>query len=216
MEATTGVQQAPAAIVEPIQPARPRTAAVASAGGITNAGFVNTGGASGIKQTSAVQFGDDDSTPNPFAEFLNERDAGTVAVEEDTPFLPPMADEGEPEFVVPPVVENIFAAESPDAFVAKPAFQAVENASTTPSGPQTPMVTLQWVYHGDFNVGQECRCDLIVENTGQSSVRNVVTEAVVPDGVEVVNSVPVPTTTAGSATWSFGELKPGQSRKVRT
>ena len=193
--------------------ARTNTQTPAASNRVATAGFVQTNASSNVQQTSAVQFDEaTDEDINPFAEFLNEQAA--VGVEEDTPALPPMTETEEPEFAVPVVKESTFVAERPAAFAAKPAFHSNETTAAAQPGPQSPTVTVQWVYHGDFNLGQECRCDVVVENTGRSTVRNVVTEAVVPDGIEVVAASPAPTTTAGTATWSFGEMKPGQVRKI--
>lgn len=82
------------------------------------------------------------------------------------------------------------------------------------SGPQTPSVTLQWVLHGEFTLGQECRCDLVVENTGRTLVRNVVAEAVLPEGMQVVQANPAPSEVTDSATWTFGELGAGEKRTI--
>lgn len=82
------------------------------------------------------------------------------------------------------------------------------------SGPQSPGVTLQWVNHGGFNVGQMCDVELVVKNTSQSVVRSVMAEAVIPENVEVVEARPAAAEGAEMPTWTFGELQPGQSRSV--
>ncbi|MEZ6126975.1 MAG: hypothetical protein R3C49_27985 [Planctomycetaceae bacterium] len=82
------------------------------------------------------------------------------------------------------------------------------------SGPQSPTVTVQWKYHGEFNLGQQCRCDLVLENTGRTPVRNVVTVAILPTGLQVVKATPAPTVVDGSASWTYGELRPGEKRVV--
>ncbi len=217
--AAPATQVIPLAVTERIPAAPPRTNSSSAAGvRVMNAAFVEETVSKAIQQTSGVQFDElSDSESNPFANFLNEREAA----EEETPLLPSTTDLEEPEFAAPVVNENSFTpetAETPETFVAKTAFEVSDTdtgtTAATQSGPQSPTVTLQWIYHGDFNVGQECRCELLVENTGQSIVRNVVTEAIVPDGIEVINSDPAPTASGGSATWSFGEMKPGDVRKV--
>lgn len=81
-------------------------------------------------------------------------------------------------------------------------------------GPQSPGVTVQWVRHGDLNVGQECAVDLVVSNTSKSVVRSVMTEAVIPEGVEMASAAPAAMAGAETPTWTFGELKPGESRTV--
>lgn len=95
-----------------------------------------------------------------------------------------------------------------DFAVNAPALQEVS------SGPQSPGVTLQWVNHGGFNVGQMCDVELVVKNTSQTVVRSVMTEAVIPANVEVVEARPAAAEGAEMPTWTFGELQPGQSRSV--
>jgi uncharacterized repeat protein (TIGR01451 family) len=82
------------------------------------------------------------------------------------------------------------------------------------SGPQSPGVTLQWVNHGGFNVGQMCNVELVIKNTSQTVVSSVMTEAVIPANVEVVEAKPAAAEGAEMPTWTFGELQPGQSRSV--
>ncbi|HQZ66264.1 MAG TPA: hypothetical protein PLY87_14345 [Planctomycetaceae bacterium] len=82
------------------------------------------------------------------------------------------------------------------------------------NGPQSPGVTLQWIKHGGFNVGQECSVELVVKNSSPTVVRSVIAEAVVPANVEFVGSRPAAVEGSDTPTWTFGELQPGQSRSV--
>lgn len=82
------------------------------------------------------------------------------------------------------------------------------------AGPQSPGVTVQWVRHGDFNVGQECAVDLVVTNSSKSVVRSVMTEAVIPENVQLAEAKPAAMAGADVPTWTFGEMKPGESRTV--
>lgn len=124
-----------------------------------------------------------------------------------------------PEFRVPPASEVEFS-EPFDAAAGKMRFPKpsarVDVAPSTEQtvGPQTPSVTIRWDHHGEFNVGQQCRSDLIVENSGTTLVGNVAVEAVVPQGLDVVNAVPPPTASGDTATWNIGKLKPGQKRRI--
>lgn len=88
-------------------------------------------------------------------------------------------------------------------------------ASVAEAGPQSPGVSVQWVRHGEFNVGQECDVDLLVQNNSKSIVRSVMTEAVIPSEVEVIEATPAPMSGTEVPTWTFGELKPGESRTVK-
>ena len=82
------------------------------------------------------------------------------------------------------------------------------------NGPQSPGVTVQWVRKGSFNVGQECDIELVVQNTSKSVIRSVMTEAVIPAEVEVIETIPGRMHGTDIPTWTFGELKPGESRSV--
>jgi len=86
--------------------------------------------------------------------------------------------------------------------------------SSEDSGPQSPGVTVQWVKHGGFNVGQECDVELVVKNTSQTIIRSVMAEAVIPANVEIVEARPAAVEGSELPTWTFGELQPGQSRSV--
>ncbi len=93
--------------------------------------------------------------------------------------------------------------------------KAAATASVADSGPQSPGVSVQWVRHGEFNVGQECDVDLLVQNNSKSTIRSVMTEAVIPSEVEVLDATPAPMTGTEVPSWTFGELKPGESRTVK-
>ena len=82
------------------------------------------------------------------------------------------------------------------------------------SGPQSPGITVQWVRRGEFNVGQECDIDLVVQNTSKSAVRSVMTEAIIPDGLELVEAKPPAMEGSETPSWTFGELKPDETRTV--
>ena len=106
-------------------------------------------------------------------------------------------------------VKTVSATRSAEAFSA--------TGSTTvaaDSGPQSPGVTVQWVRRGEFNVGQECDIDLVVQNTSKSAVRSVMTEAIIPEGLELVEAKPPAMEGSETPTWTFGELKPGETRTV--
>lgn len=95
-----------------------------------------------------------------------------------------------------------------------PAATAADLALPEESGVQSPGVTLEWVRHGDFNVGQTCQLELVVQNTSRSTVRGVTTEAVVPAGLEVISATPEPLPGTTAPSWMFGELKAGEKRSV--
>lgn len=86
--------------------------------------------------------------------------------------------------------------------------------AATDSGPQSPGITVQWVRRGEFNVGQECDIDLVVQNTSKSAVRSVMTEAIIPEGLALIEAKPPAMEGSETPTWTFGELKPGETRTV--
>ena len=106
-------------------------------------------------------------------------------------------------------VKSVSATRSAEALSV-----AGSGIGTADSGPQSPGITVQWVRRGEFNVGQECDVDLVVQNTSKSAVRSVMTEAIIPDGLELVEAKPAAMEGSETPTWTFGELKPGETRTV--
>ena len=153
--------------------------------------FLGTG--SSAKQNAAPAFDSGSESADESAEpLLSRPDSGSASRK---PARPTAAAR---------VVET-----DPAAFV--PSAPAIPDAD---SGPQSPGVTVQWVKHGGFNVGQECDIELVVKNTSQTVIRSVMAEAVIPPNVEVVESKPAAVEGSEMPTWTFGELQPGQSRSV--
>ncbi len=200
----------------------------ASPSAVRTAAFTENADSGNIRQTAGdfldhFDTEESNATPNPFEEFLGDAvdtppqpeivetnssfDIPDNSSDEATPF-------GDPETAE---VSDFTTAAFEDAVPPTTAFAPAVSDTTLPvalNGPQTPSVTLQWVHHGEFNLGQECRCDLILENTGTSLVRNVIAEALLPQGLQVVKSQPAPSSVDGTATWTFGEMQPGEKRKV--
>lgn len=126
---------------------------------------------------------------SPFKEFLDTASAETentvprveLGHDASDPSSLPRLDDDLPSAFATPASEagefGVVAADDTEA----PAAMSSEN-----SGPQSPGVTVQWVKHGGFNVGQECDVELVVKNTSQTVVRSVMAEAVIPANVEFV------------------------------
>lgn len=155
---------------------------------------------------------------NPFEEFL-----GASADAQAEPMLIETREEA--AFEAPEAKDSATTdfAEFGNDFSSSGFDQQTENATPFDdnatgadrlNGPQTPSITLQWVHHGEFSLGQECRVDLVLENTGQTLVRNVVADALLPQGLQVVKSDPAPSTVDGAASWTFGELQAGEKRTI--
>ncbi|QDU40201.1 Large cysteine-rich periplasmic protein OmcB [Maioricimonas rarisocia] len=82
------------------------------------------------------------------------------------------------------------------------------------AGSLPPNVTVEWVRTGTMNVGQECTCDLIVENTGGSAATQVDVEAHFPATVRLLSAEPHPDVARGHLGWSFDSLAAGAKRVI--
>ena len=196
----------------------PNDSAVAPPNGVDTAAFSPDADQS---STNKVRVGTAPPNPtagtNPFEEFLDTASAETentvprveLGHDASDPSSLPRLDDDLPSAFATPASEagefGVVAADDNEA----PAAMSSEN-----SGPQSPGVTVQWVKHGGFNVGQECDVELVVKNTSQTVVRSVMAEAVIPANVEFVEARPAAVEDSEMPTWTFGELQPGQSRSV--
>ena len=180
-----------------------------------------------ISQDNSVQ--DDSSTneDNPFADFLNDGAPSSEVRKEAAAFEVPLEDspvDEVAETLVVPRKELSKSTSSPQkpktpvtvapVSVTKPTVTGTQHVKSEDQGPQSPGVTVQWIRKGDFNVGQECDVELVVQNTSKAIVRSVMTEAMIPADVEVLASIPSPIEGSESPTWTFGELKPGETRTI--
>lgn len=75
-------------------------------------------------------------------------------------------------------------------------------------------VTLQWLKRGELNVGQECACELIVKNAGQSVAEDVEVEAYFPKTVRLTAAEPTPEASTEFLGWEFDSLHPGEQRTI--
>lgn len=206
--------------------------AVATPAGPTNVKTAEfQGDAKGnIQQTAADfldSFGAEEAVgePNPFEEFLGNADRSQsddqFSAAAETRFdIPEPADQAaSTQFDVPASTNtsdftNVGFGNEVETNSAFGIGALDASLPAVLSGPQSPTVTLQWIHHGEFSLGQESRCDLVVENTGRTLVRNVVAEALLPQGLQVVQAEPAPTSVEGTATWTFGELQAGEKRTI--
>ena len=143
----------------------------------------------------------------PSAQLSSSKTPAVKASSEKSAPAKPVATKSAPAKSVP--MKAVSATRSAEVLSA-----AGSGIAATDSGPQSPGVTVQWVRRGEFNVGQECDIDLVVQNTSKSSVRSVMTEASIPEGLELVEAKPSAMEGSETPTWTFGELKPGETRTV--
>ncbi|MDG2128632.1 MAG: hypothetical protein P8K08_11610 [Fuerstiella sp.] len=200
-EVTKALQPSPATDFV-IQPLGRASETIESAAIERPTAFTSTAvGQSTIQQVSGEFVERDQQEPvaNPFSEFVptGGGESGVTSYDQAVPS--------------PNVAENSI---EPEAAAKLDATVTDTDSFSAPRGPQTPSVSVEWVHHSDFNIGQECRCELVLENTGRSLVRSVVAEAVLPAGLEVVSSLPAPATEGGTAKWTVGELQPGEKRLI--
>lgn len=99
---------------------------------------------------------------------------------------------------------------STQAFATADRANLGKSSSTT----GTPSVSVEWVKHGEINVGQECACDLVVKNSGRVSAREVVVEAIFPASVRLTHANPEPALVADHLEWSIPELAAGEERTI--
>lgn len=78
----------------------------------------------------------------------------------------------------------------------------------------SPSVSVEWVKHGEINVGQECTCDLVVKNSGKVPAREVVVEAIFPASVQLTQAKPEPKIVSDHLEWSIPELAAGEERTI--
>ncbi len=101
-------------------------------------------------------------------------------------------------------------------FTKAPLAEPVPTVSTIEaSGPQTPTVTIEWKQQGAINVGQECQCDLVVKNSGETDASGVEVEAYFPNNVRLLDASPKPSKSETFLGWQFAALKAGEERVIR-
>lgn len=113
-----------------------------------------------------------------------------------------------------PVRKASTRAATPAARATESFASMTELTGSETTGPQQPGVSIQWVRHGDLNVGQKSQLELVVENTSPSTVRGVMVEAVLPANLEVAGLSPEPMATSETPAWTFGEMKSGEKRSI--
>ena len=97
-----------------------------------------------------------------------------------------------------------------------PRAASVDSPKTAPGtlGRQTPMVSVEWIKNGDINVGQECRCELLVKNTGTVTTNDVIVDAFFPEDVRISSTEPMPTESSDYLSWKLASLKPGDEQTI--
>jgi len=89
-----------------------------------------------------------------------------------------------------------------------------EMRNATSMATAAPSVKVEWQKQTDINVGQECVCQLLVSNVGQTIARDVEVRASFPTSVRLVNAEPSPSQAEKFLGWAFNELKPGETKTI--
>jgi uncharacterized repeat protein (TIGR01451 family) len=77
-----------------------------------------------------------------------------------------------------------------------------------------PMVSLRWSKINEVNVNQECKCGLLVKNTGKMVAKDIVVEAFFPRSVRLIDAEPFPNDSKDHLVWIFEHLDPGQEKAI--
>lgn len=199
----------PAEAAEPLPPqAEPTepvdgfeaTGAVASApktGDVTHAQYNRTDATREMVQP--VQGTAEETVPDGFAQAPAPTDAAPAEVTPATPDAPRAMPPLPPLGSLPPI---------------HPANSKLVETTSAAVGLQSPSVSVQWVKHGEVNVGQECQCELVATNSGQGTATDVSIEALFPSMVKILGASPEPTTSGERLTWNLSALPPGVERRI--
>src|SRR4029077_902134 len=77
-----------------------------------------------------------------------------------------------------------------------------------------PMVGLRWTQIDEINVNQECKCGLVVKNSGKMVAKDIVVEAYFPRSVRLIDANPFPNDSKDHLVWIFEHLDPGQEKTI--
>lgn len=104
--------------------------------------------------------------------------------------------------------------EEPSAPIAPVATPAPVLDAPVGNGDDVPMVSLRWVRTDEVNVGQECKCGLVVKNTGRLAAKDIVVEAYFPRTVRLIDADPFPSDSSDHLIWIFDHLEAGQEKTI--
>ncbi|HLJ09725.1 MAG TPA: hypothetical protein VKU82_00980 [Planctomycetaceae bacterium] len=138
----------------------------------------------------------------------SSRSSANIKPAQHSPAKPPKKPEAAPKVQPVAAVED----EDQESAVVPAAAQQVVVAAT--STDDVPMVSLRWTKNDEVNVGQECKCGLLVKNTGKLAAKDIVVEAYFPRTVRLVDADPSPSDSKDHLVWIFELLEPGQEKAI--
>jgi uncharacterized repeat protein (TIGR01451 family) len=101
-----------------------------------------------------------------------------------------------------------------DAGESSAAIPAEARVITAASSDDVPMVGLRWAKIDEVNVNQECKCGLIIKNSGKMVAKDIVVEAYFPRTVRLIDANPFPNDSKDHLVWIFEHLDPGQEKTI--
>lgn len=121
----------------------------------------------------------------------------------------------EPITVTPPAAQpapaTSAAAPSGTVTFSRPAVAATPKMAAA-EATASPAITLTWKNQSEINVGQECSCQLVVKNSGQTAARDVEVRAMFPATVRLVAAQPAPQQSQSHLGWQLPELAAGEEK----
>ena len=111
-----------------------------------------------------------------------------------------------------PTPPGTFAPQS----AAAPAAPLVSSAPAAPAAPvaQAPNIRVSWNKHGEVSIGRECRCELLLENSGAAAAQNLEVIALISPNARLLKSEPAPSRNETSLVWEIAELPAGGSQTI--
>jgi uncharacterized repeat protein (TIGR01451 family) len=205
---------------DPLGAELPPATEAASADALIHAQYQDAGFAPDLPMASEEQNAAPEPAAVPLSEATTLFPASPLPVPaENVPVLPegehptPAVDELviEPAAPVTPLSPSLPVA----SLAADPQLATAVTVEPT-TGPQTAMVSLEWVKRTEVNVGQECQCDLVVKNTGDTSARGALVQVSLPASARLLpQTTPAPKLEGNQLQWQLGELAPKQSRTIQ-
>jgi len=114
-----------------------------------------------------------------------------------------------------PTITQTAADDAPEAPAAKVGTGTTDvQAITAATSDDVPMVALRWTKIDEVNVNQECKCGLVVKNSGKMVAKDIVVEAYFPRTVRLIDANPFPNDSKDHLVWIFEHLDPGQEKTV--
>jgi len=117
---------------------------------------------------------------------------------------------------VAPTPPETFAPQT-DAAPAAPRVASAPAAAAVSAAPvaSAPNIRVAWNKHGEVSIGRECRCELLLENTGAAAAQNLEVIALISPNARLLKSEPAPSRNETSLVWEISELPAGGSQTIQ-